>query len=180
MFKKVVSLCLSAAAAFSVSMTAGAEDLKDRGNFTGSEECWQLCKTVKEYVDVCKNNTGKALYHVFENRSNPTVLLYPNDGGLGELIHNLTQTSVSLAIVYTLRCLGVPCPGLFKIGTDQEILDREFAGRDLSEFGKLPYDNRCKEGGEVLNFLDWQMADMEKGAEEGKLAYEGYIDDKKR
>lgn len=90
MFKKVVSLCLSAAAALSVSMTAGAEDLKDRGNFTGNEKCWQLCKTVKEYVDVCKNNTGKALYHVFENRSNPTVLLYPNDGGLGELIHNLT------------------------------------------------------------------------------------------
>lgn len=48
----------------SMNVIAGAEaehweaPLENMGNFTGAKKCWDLCKTVKKYDDMCKKDKG--------------------------------------------------------------------------------------------------------------------------
>lgn len=178
MLKKVVSFCLSAMVAMSMNVIAGAEaenweaPLENMGNFTGSKKCWDLCKKVNKYDDMCKKDIGKTLYDgALKNHGR--IYLDPNYGK-GEEIHNLILTRANLTIVYILRCLGAPCDGLFKIGTDAEVIKREFLNRDMTPYGNLPDNNGCRENGPVPNFLAEELEDMNARNRAGIRPSEGY------
>lgn len=179
MFKKVVlSVLLSMLLVLPVNVIAGAESeyweapLEHKGNFTGSKKCWDLCKTVKKYDDMCKKDIGKTLYDV-ALKNHGRIYLDPNYGK-GEKVHNLISTRANLTIVYILRCLGVHCDGLFEIGTDPEVIKREFSNIDMTPYGNLPDNNGCREGGPVPNFLAKELEDMNAKDREGISLSEGY------
>lgn len=185
MFKKVVlSGLLSMLLALPVNVIAGAESeyweapLKHMGNFTGPKKCWDLCKKINKYDDMCKKDIGKTLHEFIleetEGKAQHIKAYMDTNYGRGEEIHNLILTRANLTIVYILRCFGVHCDGLFEIGTEAEVIKREFLNRDMTPYANLPDNNGCREGGPVPNFLAKELEDMNARDREGISPSEGY------
>lgn len=127
---------------------------------------------------MCKKDIGKTLHEVAleetEKKEDTVYLLFNPSYGKGKEIHDLILTRANLTIVYILRCLGIHCDGLFEMGTDTEVLKREFLNRDMSPYANLPDNNGCREGGPVPNFLAEKLEEMIARNRAGIRPSEGY------